>query len=57
MLTPYALSSIFRKPRIGRVTLALSLVVFTGLSAYFVTHYDVIYTRYHDFDRDAYFDR
>lgn len=57
MLTPYALSSVFRQPRIGRVALALSLVVFTGLSAYFVTHYDVIYTRYHDFDRDAYFDR
>ena len=57
MLTPYALSSIFRAPRIGRAALALSLVVFTGLSGYFVTHYDVIYQRYHDFDRDAYFDR
>ena len=57
MLTPYAVAAVFRFRTLARVNLVLSLVVLVGLSGYFVTHFDVIYERYRDFDRDSYFDR
>ncbi len=60
-MTPYALYEAFPKARatlwLGRITTALALIGFVGLSGYFVTHYDTIRYTHEDFDRMKHFDR
>lgn len=58
-MAPFALVQAFGARFIGwaRAAVAIGLVVVVAMGGYFVAHYDVISTQYHDFDRDRYFDR
>jgi 4-amino-4-deoxy-L-arabinose transferase-like glycosyltransferase len=60
-MAPYALYEAFPKARttlwLGRITTALALLGFLGLSGYIVTHYDAIRYTHEDFDRMKFFDR
>lgn len=58
MLTPYALVTAYPRLRpLARFMTAFWVLVVVLLSGWFVTHFDVFYDTYRDFDRDAYFDR
>jgi 4-amino-4-deoxy-L-arabinose transferase-like glycosyltransferase len=57
-LTPYALATAYPRLRpLARFMTAFWIAVVVLLSGWFVTHFDVFYDTYRDFDRDAYFDR
>ncbi|MFW5921448.1 MAG: ArnT family glycosyltransferase [Polyangiales bacterium] len=59
-LVPYALAQGFRSAPtrgLARAITAAGLVLFVGLSGWFVGRYDVIYEQYRNFDRQEYFDR
>ena len=59
-LLPFALAHAFRLEvfrKLAQATMILGLATMVVLSGIFVTHYDVYFERYKNFDRDVYFDR
>jgi len=59
-VSPFALAHAFPIARIralARASLLAGLLLFVGLSSFFVVRYDVLYDEYRDFDRNVYFDR
>ena len=60
LVAPFGIASAFRggfARAVGRAGIVLGLATTVVLGVYFVAHYDVITSQYHDFDRDRYFDR
>ena len=60
-LAPYGLAQVWRHnalfKSLARLATAIGLALVVVLSGLFVARYDVVFERYRNFDRDAYFDR